>query len=191
MHILKRYGPFLVGIHMQTYSGNTDYEPLVHTYNLMVGFPVISLGTLTFLLNKKGVKDAINLGRHNEEFASLANRLKEQVLLLQKESLEVGDLISYIKHFASSSIGYPIEFYTDIVLLLFWCNKVEEAEEEIVTAKNTIAQWPASAKQRFGGENGWEEQIRKLMNANTLRNAVEQQLQKFKLTALEDYGLKC
>jgi hypothetical protein len=176
---------------MQTYSGNTDYEPLVHTYNLMLDFPVVSLGGFTFLLNKKGIKDAINLVRHNQDFSILANQLKEQIPLLQKDTLEVEDLVNFIKNSTSRSIGYPAESYTDIILLLFWCNRIEGAEKEIAAAKNIISQWPEDVTQRFGGENGWEEQTRNLMNPDILKNTIEQQLQKFKLTTLEDYGLKC
>lgn len=191
MHILRRNGFFLCGIHMQTYSGNTDYEPLFHIHNLAVEFPSISLSSATFLLNTKNAKDTVSLNRHNKEFVNIAQRLGEQVILLQSSALNIGRLTSNMKDVVSQSIGFPADTLRDIVLGFFGCNRLEDAEKEIMVAKKIISQWPDDAKRRFGGENGWEEQVRKLMNINTLQNTTAYQLQKYKVTALNDYGLDC
>lgn len=89
----------------------------------------------------------------------------------------------------NNSINYPAEDLRDIVLALFWSGKVEDAEKEIVNGKRIISQWTESAKQRFNGENGWEQQVRLLMNMDALKATVEKQVQKFKLEKLIDFQL--
>jgi len=64
MHLIRRNGVFLCGIYLQTHSGNWDYEPIFHIHNLMIDFPVVSLGSTTYLLNKKGAKDRACLSRY-------------------------------------------------------------------------------------------------------------------------------
>jgi hypothetical protein len=191
MHLIRRNGAFLCGIHLQTHSGNWDYEMIFHIYNLMVDFPVISLSSDTFLLNHKGARDGATLSQHKESFSSYAERLKKQVSLLQKNTISCEDLVAYIKMTINNSIGFPAESFRDIVLTLFWCGKTAEAEKEIVNAKKIISQWPEDVKQRFNGESGWEQQVRQLMNMDTLRATVEKQLQKYKLDGFTDYQLEC
>lgn len=50
----------------------------------MVDFPVISLGSDTFLLNHKGARDGVSFLQHKESFRKYAERLKQQIPLLQK-----------------------------------------------------------------------------------------------------------
>jgi hypothetical protein len=189
MHIIRRNGAFLCGILLERHSGNIDYEPVFHIYNLMVDFPVISLGAVTYLLNHKGARDRVTLLQHKESFNSYAERLKQQVSLLQKDIISCDELVSYIKMTVNNSIGYPAESLRDIVLALFWCGKVEDAEKEIANGKRIIAQWDDAAKQRFNGENGWVQQVRQLMNRDTLKANMEKQIQKYKLEKFTDYQL--
>ena len=77
----------------------------------------------------------------------------------------------------------------DIVLALFKCGKITEAEQEIANGKRIISQWDDYATQRFGGVIGWEKQVRVLMNMDILNTTMEKQLQKFKLDKLTDFQL--
>jgi len=191
MWIIRRNSAFLCGIHLQRHSGNVDYEPVFHIYNLMVDFPVISFGSATYLLNRKGARDRITLLQHKENFSSYAERLKQQVSLLQKDTISCDELVAYMKMTINNSIGYPAEDLRDIVLTLFLCGKVEEVEQEIANAKKIISQWDDAATQRFGGVDGWEKQVRELMNIERLKNTIEYQLKKYKLEKFADYQLKC
>jgi hypothetical protein len=191
MWIIRRNGAFLCGIHLQKHSGNWDYEPIFHINNLMIDFPVISFGAATYLLNYKGARDRVTLLQHKEDFNSYTERLIQQVSLLQKDIISCDELVSYIKMTVNNSIGYPAEDLRDIVLALFWSGKVEDAEKEIANGKRIISQWSESAKQRFNGENGWEQQVRLLMNMDALKATVEKQTQKFKLEKLVDFQLNC
>lgn len=189
MHLIRRNGAFLCGIYLQTHSGNWDYEIIFHIHNLMVDFPVISLGSDTFLLNHKGARDGVTLFQHKESFSNYAERLKQQIPLLQKDVISCDELVAYIKRTVDNSIGYPAESLRDIVLALFKCGKITEAEQEIANAKRIISQWDDDATQRFGGVSGWEKQVRELMNMDILNTTMEKQLQKFKLDKLTDFQL--
>jgi hypothetical protein len=192
MWIIRRNDMFLCGIHLQTHSGNWDYEPIFHIYNLMVDFPVISLGAATYLLNRKGANDRVTLLQHKDDFSSYAERLKQQVSLLKKNTFNCEELVSYLKMTVNNSIGYPSETLKDIILLLYWCGKVEEAEKELENAKKIMSQWDDDVWViKHLGVNGWEQQVQQLMNINTLRATVEKQLQKYKLKKLIDYQLNC
>lgn len=96
MHLIRRNGAFLCGIYLQTHSGNWDYEMIFHIHNLMVDFPVISLGSDTFLLNHKGARDGVSFLQHKESFRKYAERLKQQIPLLQKDVISCDELVAYI-----------------------------------------------------------------------------------------------
>ena len=63
----------------------------------MVDFPVISLSSDTFLLNHKGARDGVTLFQHKEGFSNYAERLKQQIPLLQKDIISCNELVTYIK----------------------------------------------------------------------------------------------
>ena len=117
--------------------------------------------------------------------------MKQQIPLLQKDIISCNELVTYIKKTVNNSIGYPAESLRDIVLALFKCGKITEAEQEIANAKRIISQWDDDATQRFGGVIGWEKQVRELMNMDILNTTMEKQLQKFKLDKIADYQLIC
>ncbi|MCD7972854.1 MAG: hypothetical protein LUG18_09355 [Candidatus Azobacteroides sp.] len=191
MHFVRRNGPFLCGILLERHSGNLDYEPTFHVHNLMVDFPVVSLGSATYLLNPKGVKDRITLYQHSECFNRYVERFKEQTPLLQENKVNCKNLISHFQKVIDTSLSYPADSLKDWVLALFWCGEMEEAEKAIAYGKKIISQWPEGAKSRFNGEDGWEQQIRRLMNKGMLQDTVEKELAKFKLSNIVDYTLQC
>ncbi len=191
MHFVRRNGPFLCGILLERHSGNLDYEPVFHVHNLMVDFPVVSLGSATYLLNPKGTKDSITLYQHSEYFNLYVERFKEQTPLLQENTVSCKNLISHFQNVIHTSNGYPADSLQDWVLALFWCGEMEEAEKAIAESKKIISQWPEGTKSRFGGEDGWEQQIRRLMNKKMLEDTVKKQLENFKLTGIVDYTLQC
>jgi hypothetical protein len=200
MWIIRRNGPFLCGIFLQRNSSNIDYKPLFHVYNLMVDFPVISLNANMYLLNHKMARDSVTLLQHQESFNSYAERLKQQVSLLQKDALTCNELVSHIKKIAQnsylfenpalSSDAWAARLFQGIVLTLFWFGRTAEAEQEIENAKKIISGWDDNVWViKELGVDGWERQTRRLMNMDTLRVNVETQIQKYKLNGLIDYQL--
>jgi len=189
MWIIRRNDVFLCGIHLQRHSGNVDYEPIFHIYNLMVDFPVISFGAASYLLNQKGARDSVTLSQHKENFKSYTERLQQQVSLLQKDTISCDELVSYIKIASNNSFGCPAESLRNIVLTLFWFGRTAEAEQEVENSKKIISQWDNASTERFWGVQGWEKQVRGLMNIDTLNSTIEYQLKKYKLENFQDFQL--
>ncbi|MDR2907662.1 MAG: hypothetical protein LBU91_06710 [Bacteroidales bacterium] len=191
MHLIRRNGAFLCGILLKRYSGNIDYEPIFHIHNLMIdddNSSSMSLGAVTNLLNRKGARDSVTLFQHKTDFYSYAERLKQQVSLLQKKTLGCDELVSYIKIQREHFFDYQVYDFQNIVLALFWCGKVAEAEKELENAKKIISKWDESTWViRHLGVEGWEQQVRQLMNMDTLKANVEMQLSKYKLEKFTDY----
>lgn len=188
MHILRRNGPFLCGIHLQTYSSNEYYDVIFHIQNLMVHFPVIYFGTPTFLLNDKGAKEGISLVRHREGIEDITHRLKKEIKLLDSQLIELDDLVAYINKSVEQSVIYPDDSLRDTILSLFWFGKKDKAEKELMRAKEFIGTWPENVTRRFNGVEGWEKQVRELMNRDLLQKTVEQEIIKHKLEKYQDYG---
>ncbi|MDR2906099.1 MAG: hypothetical protein LBU73_09110 [Helicobacteraceae bacterium] len=97
------------------------------------------------------------------------------------------ELVSYIKTHCSDFQAYDFQ---NIPLALFWCGKEAEAEKELENAKKIISQWDDSVWViRHLGVEGWEQQVRQLMNMDILKANVERQLQKYKLESFSDFQL--
>jgi hypothetical protein len=193
MWLIRRNGAFLCGIHLQRRYGNINYEPIFHIYNLMIELPVIAFGAATYLLNNKGARDRVTLVQHKENFGCYAERLKQQVSLLQKDTFSCQEFLAFLKKTSQDSIHhpYPSDLFQDIALALFWRGRIAEAEQEIKNAKKIISQWDEIDKQQFNGESGWEQQVRQLMNMDILKANVERQLHKYKLESFADFQLVC
>jgi hypothetical protein len=188
MHLLRRNGPFLCGIHLQTYTSNMDYEPIFHIHNLMVEFPIIYLGTGTYLVNEKNAKDAVNLIKHQNELKTVTDRLRNQCPLLNKKALHLNEFISYADHFLNKDAGFDYYTLRDIVLALIWCDEKDEATRRMLLYKEMISIWPEGAKNRFGGEAGWEQQMLAFMDKGKLENMVSAEIKKHGLSDWQDYG---
>lgn len=63
--------------------------------------------------------------------------MKQQIPLLQKDVISCDELVAYIKRTVDNSIGYPAESLRDIVLALFKCGNITEAEQEIANGKES------------------------------------------------------
>jgi hypothetical protein len=195
--ILRRNGPFLCGIHLERHSSNTDYAPLFHTCNLMVDFPVIPLSGSIYLLNHNMARDCVTVRQHQESFTGYAERLKNQVCLLQKDTLSCDEIVAHLKTAARHSYTFSCPSITseawaahllrDIVLALFWCGKQRTAEQELENAKKIMSEWDENVWViRELGVKGWERELRKLMNMDALQSTVKQQLKKFNLGNFSD-----
>lgn len=191
MHLVKRNGPFLLGIYLQTYTSNTDYEPVFHLHNLMIEFPAITLGASKFLLNKRNTRDSVTLDRHQFELNNIAKELREQCSLLQKNNLLLNDLVAYLDESVKEANNYPFDSLRDEILALIWCGKQKEADNKLLKAIDLISKWPKGVKDRFGGEAGWKNQMHEMMSYNNLEQSVKKELFSHKLDNLIDYKFIC
>lgn len=188
MHIIKRNGCFLLGLHFASLSSQR-YRVCFHLYNLMVdlNIPTIPLISATYLKNKKGVINSFSMQEHDNDLDRIVNELYNQVPILTIKRLKYSDLITYMK--GVQNIFYDKTTLTDIVLLNYYCGNDEQAENEIEKGKRIISDWPERVINNYGGAKGWESEVRELMNMDVLNATIENQLQKFKLDKLIDYQI--
>jgi hypothetical protein len=188
MHLVRRNGPFLCGIYLDVHSGRRDYQPCFHIHNLMVSFPAITLSGQSSLLNRKGAAEAITLPNHDENFPAIAERLKNQESLLQNDSFGADEFVGFLKNAVDGFNGYPYCELRDIVLALFWCNRIKDAEDEFSAGKRIISRWPKEGL--VWNEVTFENEVRASMDRDMINRTVEEQLIQFKLTSLTDHGLR-
>lgn len=189
MNYVKRKGSFLIGIYLQPILSSKRYRVCFYAYNLMVDLeiPTVPLTSSIELKNKKGATNSFSMQEHNNSFEKIVEDLKNQVPLLQKEDFSYQELASYMKSVVDEMNGETT--LRDVVLLNYWCGNTEQAEKEIKNGKEIISKWTERVTKSFGGAENWENQVRSLMNKDTLSKTISEQLQKYELENFEDYGL--
>ncbi|EWH11459.1 hypothetical protein KLA_15720 [Cellulophaga geojensis KL-A] len=189
MNFIKRKGSFLVGIYLQPILSSTRYRVCFYVYDLMydLEIPTVPLTSSVELKNKKGATNSFSMQEHNNSFEKIVQDLKNQVPLLQKEDFSYQELASYMKSVVDEINGETT--LRDIVLLNYWCGNTEQAEKKIKKGKEIILKWSERVTKSFGGAENWENQVRTLMNKDTLSKTISEQLQKYELENIEDYGL--
>ncbi|RYJ38579.1 hypothetical protein NU08_2556 [Flavobacterium anhuiense] len=185
MHLIRRNGPFLCGLHFATYSNNDSYEVIFHIHSLMTEFPIISLGVNNSLTNKHNVSESITLQWHHNHFKSISERMRQKITLLQKSNLKLEDLSEYIENNMSDWELYAFE---SLILLYFKLGKSKKAFDELTFYKNKISDWPENIKTKFN-ESTWKEDLILLMNHEKLDQTINSELEKFKLSEIKDFGI--
>lgn len=198
MHLVRRNGPFLCGIYLEVPSGNWDYRVFFHVHNLMIEFPAISLCANMSVRNSKGVTDGFSSLRHSNEFGEAAKKLRDQCILLQKNTVSTDDLVNYLENISVAPVwnqecnnAWGDYVYRDIVLAHFWCGNKEKAESRLLKFKRSLKEWPPTVLNGFGGVEEWEKSLRKLMDHSQLQKTVQSELERHALERYTDYGFIC
>ncbi len=185
MHLIRRNGPFLCGLHFATYSSNDSYKVIFHIHSLMTEFPVITLGISTYLTNKRNAEESITLQWHQNHFKSIAEIIRQKITLLQKSNLKLEDLSEYIEN---NMFDWELSAFESLILMHFKFGESEKAFDKLTLYKNKISNWPEDVKKRIN-ESTWKEDLILLMNNEKLDKTVYSELEKFNLLHIKDYGL--
>ena len=198
MQLIRRNGPFLCGICLDLDSGNDSYRVVFHVHNLMIEFPGISLSANMTIRNSKGVTDRFTYLRHSQELNEVATRLRNQSILLQHNTIGIGNLVNYLEHVSVVPVRnqecnnpWGEYVYKDIVLAHYWCGDTEKAKCLFKTFKLKLQDWPPHALSRVGGIEGWEESLHGLMDIGKLQETVQAEIVRHSLQEFKDYGFQC
>ncbi|ECI4153373.1 hypothetical protein HAY47_004578 [Salmonella enterica] len=186
---IKRNGPILTGIYLRPSDAGYRYTPQFHLHSLLKPSSFITLSPVFSLCNKKNVADAISYRRHCNEFEQIALEFKTQfseAFIKRADCKIIDEIYNRSKY---QYVGYPYNEMTEHVILLYWCGYESLVEEKIKEYKNRIQQWPEAVILNINGESGWESNVRELMDINKMNNTINEELNKLKLTKLQDYGL--
>lgn len=189
MDFVRRTDSFITGVYLQPILSSKRYRVCYYVYNLMFDLKVstLPLTSNTYLKNRKGATNSFSMQEDNNSFEKIVEDLQNQVPLLKKKDFSYQELANYMKSVVDEMNGETT--LRDIVLLNYWCGNTEQAEKEIQNGKEIISKWSERVTKSFGGSESWENQVRSLMNKDTLSKTISEQLQKYELENLEDYGL--
>jgi hypothetical protein len=191
LHFLKRNGPILTGVYLQPVSAGCKYRPQFHIHSLMKPFSDISLSPIFPLINKKNASISISYKRHCDEFDQIALEFKSQLPEAFIGRIDCKTIDKLYNRSISNDVGYPYNDMRDHILLLYWCGYDSLAEENIKKYKGMIKSWPEGVITKVNGEDGWEHDVRELMDMKTIDNTISAEIDKFNLTKFQDYGLIC
>ncbi len=190
MWLLRRVGPLLQGICLDRDSSNSNYLPTFHVHNLAIQeSKSISLTLYNPLLGKKNnYPERISMVQHELKFAEFVGRFRSQAPLnLSGDFLcdRVLDAYNqYIKR-GGAETTYPLNQYHDMLCVLIWCQRFEEANAFLDGVRQQILDWPPKATQYIG------ERIKKFFklqcwidNPHEMRNSVDLTVSALKLDHL-------
>ncbi|AOR63392.1 hypothetical protein [Pectobacterium wasabiae] len=189
LYLIKRNGPVLCGVYLKPVYGGEHYIPVFHTHSILSIFPAVTICTSHSLLNKKGVGESISFKRHKGNLQELIDNFREQCPIAFCGELSFSQFDKLYEDDVNTSVIYPAHTMKEHVLLAFWFGYTEKSQQLILRYKEIIKSWPNEAKRRFNGDDAWEQDVRSQMDINKLHNTVNDELVKFKLTKLKDYGL--
>ncbi len=190
---IKRHDYFLIGIYLYPISRvyEAKYRVEFYVYNLLNDlkfFDTIPLTSNSCLEYRKGVADTFSMEDHNNDFANIVKRLKNQIPLLKKKTISNQDVIDYMRGvFKMGSEG--VTTLTNIILAYYWSGNSEQAEKEIENGKKMMSKWEERLTKDFGGLANWEKQVRNLMNKEILEKNIETQIERYNLKNLKNYEL--
>ncbi|GKX60223.1 hypothetical protein [Leminorella grimontii] len=188
---LKKNGPILTGVYLKPIYAGCNYTPQFHLHSLLKPFPTITLSPVFSLLNKKGAADSISYKRHCNEFNQISLEFESQFSEALIEGIDCKTIDNIYNRSISDDIGYPYHAMTEHILLLYWCGYDSIVEENIIKYKNMIKSWPEAAIMKVNGEDGWEDNVRELMDMKKMNDTINEETTKLKLTKFLDYGLIC
>ncbi|ACX89998.1 hypothetical protein Pecwa_4284 [Pectobacterium parmentieri WPP163] len=189
LYLIKRNGPVLCGVYLKSVSHYKYYVPEFHTHSLLSSSPAIVLETSSSLLNHKNVEDAISFLRHSTKLQELVDKFRDQCPIAFCNELLFSQLNKLYEDDINTSVIYPAHTMKNHVLLAFWFGYTEKSQQLLLRYKDIIKSWPDEAKRRFDEDDAWEQDVRSQMDFDKLHNTVNDELAKFKLTKLKDYGL--
>jgi hypothetical protein len=196
MWLLKRCGPFLVGICLNRDSSGLMYHPTFHLH-FLGNFLIIRTPSLTAPIAvqaKSGGPDYLTLSDHIGRFEVVANQLCRQVAAIfdNDRVLSCDDFVRLYRDFERTPLGnrQRLLLYTDQILLLVLCDRCEDATKLL-----NLAITDKEHSFRFGNFRGIDDyQVvmnHAIVNPDVIRNDIIRQLKMLRAEELPDYGMVC
>ncbi len=194
MHLLRRCGPVLHGICLESDSGNASYLPTAHIHCLCKPFPIISLLLSQRLLTQSGRSDdRIRAEFHASRLGDAAERLRHQSLLPLDGPLSLKGIVSACERYRTmgkADSAFPIHYFETIVLLHVWAGDYAQATDRLSAYATEMATWHPEIMEREGGLRRWHEKLRHRIEAKqAIHDVVAAQVAEHGLGALKDHGL--
>jgi hypothetical protein len=151
MMLLRRSGPLLTGICLNTGSGGSNYVPTWFVHNLTVPQPAILLS-----LSRKVRHEYIQGNHHERRYREIAERLREEALLPFEGDLELKQVLQACEAYREAPLGRQDPFLYQLqASLAGWGGAMEDVDQIVEDARRVMATWPARIGERLGGTEPW------------------------------------
>jgi len=193
MWLLRRTGPLVVGICLDRDSGNDVYRPTFHMHCLARTDSSVSLTLCQRLASRpSGTEDDIKVRFHYDHVDEATQRLKDQVKFPMCGTWNLGDVVAaYHKYMTVPGGMSPSILYEDIFYYYTWCDKRDNALIILDNFMPTVRSWEPYMLEREGGPDVWYAKCRRIIESTDVRQIVEDEVTKHKLTKIPDEGFDC
>jgi len=193
MHLLRLTGPLVVGIALDRTSGNDVYRPTFHMHCLAKSWESVSLTLCQRLKTiRSGTTESISVRFHYDHVNDATERLKDQVKFPLCGNWNLGDVVAAYHNYMTVPGGMsPSILYEDIFAYYTWCGKRDEALIILEDFMPTVRSWEPYMLEREGGPDVWYAKCRKIIEDTDVRQTVEDEVIKHKLTKIPDEGFDC
>lgn len=196
MWLMKRNGPILVGICLERYASNDAYRPIVHVHNLLRSSGFISLSMSFRLFERIGFGTLqLSTRDHEKKLEMATSKVREQARIPLDEDLSVDALIiAYNEYICSleGAIEGPLSYWLDIVCLLIWCGRTDEARRKIIQVESESTVLSPQHFVHYDGRGSYFSRLYEMVERpGDLREVVSREVFSLGLEAIPDYGLQC
>lgn len=196
MWLLKRNGPLLVGICLEENRDSTTYRIIPHVHNLTRPSTFVSLTLWLPLYDKRNYYyQSVTVKTHDNIFEDACERLHRHSLFPLSERLTLTQILSaYKKYIGLDTLTskYPLTLFDDIIRLLIWCGKTDEAKNKLSEFMKTMSMWDSSVFKTSTELADFSDSLSEIIDLpSKLEDICEEQSELLKVNNLPDYGFGC
>lgn len=189
--LIRRCGPILVGVCLDSGSSSDVYVPVAHVHNLCEPFPAITLSLEGRVLDSKGFSTNVKVEKHTETYLQFIKKIKEEYPYIDRFSMDFNELILATQKYLTGRINpYQHGPYNDIVTIAAYLGQIDYAVEALNNFASIVSEWPDRACNIIGSVEKWKSGLLEFIeNPHKLKQNVEQEIIKHKLAEIADEGL--
>ena len=108
----------------------------------------ISLTLRTPLMGQRNNPERITFNQHDQKFFKFAERFRAQAPLSFEGDLHCNDVLRAYKHYiknGGAETAYPLNQFYDMMCILIWCGRIDEASTFLDECRHEILRWPPKA----------------------------------------------
>ncbi len=205
--LMRRVGPLLIGICLDRDSHGDQYKPCFHVHFLGKEFPsgeahrdnqVVSLTLCSQLLTRRTqAPDSVKVRWHEERYHDAVERMKEQALLPLEGDVRLDQVLqAYQEYHRRAPMGKPslsadVILMSDIIMLLAWCGRRDEAEQALNEVLTTVTV-ESGYRHPYGSREAFEAAMREAIDhPESIREQVEKQIERLGVGELPLSELLC
>lgn len=191
MWLIKRHGPFLMGVVLDRTRENDVYLPRFHVHNLLAPSPAILLSLVYSVpdLRHPQLSMEIKVQRHNAEYPAAVAFLKSAMGDLESPVLTWRRLVELHCDFIRQRRDYAVakfctSVFRDVILLAHWCGHSDYAYHCEKEAVHLMKRWNPPVDIA-----SWQNSLTSLIDRGTMQRTLDSELSKHKLQHLPVYEL--